>query len=449
MNMPIFNYEVASPKHLRLHRSQKKIRAVLGGNRAGKTRWGWQEVLWYLYGMHPYHLPFPPPIRIRICCVDENHGIKEIMLPYAEQLLPPGSWHYKAEPKTIDVAIGDGLTAHIKFLTYQMELDTFGGTSQHLIWMDEEPANRRQYVQNLMRTVDVGGRLMVTMTPLHGMTWAYDEIIEGNPQDVDWDTISIYDNKFLPKEEIDIIERNVDPDEKDAVLYGRFISPTGLVYKDFGTTHHILDAIDKIPPEWLVILGIDTHESIRNPQSCVFCAITQDNELVVFDEVTNTCLISEFAGMIMQKLGEWGVDYKFAVMDISQHSALVGIDHKAELVRYGVKKVQVADKSKGSPQEGRSKIKELLKYDDETGLKPALYVTENCQELIWQFRHYIYADWASNRMRDSRNPKEEVRKKDDHLLDALRYVVQRNIKWRPSNFQLPKPARDGKHLIRM
>jgi len=323
LGLPIFQYEPASPKHLRLHKSLRKIRAMLGGNRAGKTWWGTVEVLWTIYGCHPYFEPFTPPVRVRICCVDEQHGIKEIILPTFKQFLPEGSYEYKVEPKTLDIQTGDGYTAHIKFLTYEMDLDKFGGTSQHLVWMDEEPKTRAQFVQNLMRTIDVRGRMVLTMTPLFGMTWAFDEILEGDPNIVDYETISIYDNKYLPADEIALVEKTVDPDMADAVLYGRFVSPTGMVYKEF-CNEHLKDPLEKVPSEWMVILGIDTHESMRNPQAAIFVAITPDNEYIVFDEIQEECLIGDLAKRILDRLEYWKVEYRFAVMDISQKSAIVG-----------------------------------------------------------------------------------------------------------------------------
>ena len=219
-------YEPASPKHLKLHQSLSKVRAFFGGNRAGKTRWGAQEVIWHMFKVHPFHEPWPDPLRVRICVTNEKQGMIQVMLPLFKELLPPESWRWRADPKIMEVATGDGQTAEIEFLTYEQDVDKFGGVSRHIVWMDEEPRLRDQYYQNLMRTVDVRGKMIMSMTPLFGVTWAYDEIVEGDPEIVDHEYVTIYDNKFLPLDEIELIERTADPDIKDAILYGRFISPT-------------------------------------------------------------------------------------------------------------------------------------------------------------------------------------------------------------------------------
>jgi len=390
---------------------------------------------------------------VRICVTNEKQGLVQVMLPLFKEILPPGSWNWRADPKILEVGAGDGETAEVEFLTYEQDVDKFGGVSRHIVWMDEEPRLRDQYWQNMMRTVDVRGKMLMSMTPLYGITWAYDEIIEGDPEIVDWDFISIYDNKFLPLDEIELIERNVDPELKDAILHGRFISPTGLVYKDFEESVHVIPEMEHVPSDWMVVLGADTHESLRNPQAVVFIAINPEREFVIFDEILQPCLIPDLAEMINEKLEQWKItdEYRFMVMDISQKSAVAGVRHDEVLRRSGIKKIRIADKTKGTPQEGRSLIKDLLKWekDDKGGWikKPAFYITENCRNTVWEAKRYMYDEWAG-RTKDKRDPKEDVRKKDDHLMDATRYVIQENIQYRPKGFTWVMPRSTDKHLIR-
>ena len=61
---------------------------------------------------------------------------------------------------------------------------------------------------------------------------------------------------------------------------------------------------------------------------------------------------------------------------------------------------------------GINRVKERLQANK-------LLVTANCTETIAQFRKYR---WATP-IRSENDPKEQPVKKDDHLLDALRYIV--------------------------
>lgn len=57
----------------------------------------------------------------------------------------------------------------IGFKTYQQGRGAFEGTEQHVIWIDEEP-DIDVYEECLIRTMTVDGIIMVTFTPLAGMS---------------------------------------------------------------------------------------------------------------------------------------------------------------------------------------------------------------------------------------------------------------------------------------
>src|SRR5213078_4149038 len=63
----------------------------------------------------------------------------------------------------------------IEFMSYEQDTEKFAGTSRHGIWFDEEPP-QDIYTECLLRTLDVGGDVWITMTPVEGMTWVYDDL---------------------------------------------------------------------------------------------------------------------------------------------------------------------------------------------------------------------------------------------------------------------------------
>jgi phage terminase large subunit-like protein len=64
-----------------------------------------------------------------------------------------------------------------QFMTYEQDLDKFGGAALHRIHYDEEPPESIRK-ECLMRLIDYGGEELFTMTPLMGMTWMFDAIWE-------------------------------------------------------------------------------------------------------------------------------------------------------------------------------------------------------------------------------------------------------------------------------
>lgn len=257
-------------------------------------------------------------------------------------------------------------------------------------------------------------------------TWLYDDLYDNSeavPPYVEHAHVSIYDNPHLNKESIDAVLK--DPamrDNLDAAIEGKFIAKSGLIYGQFSESH-IIKPVHPIPDDWLIVLGIDPHD--RNPHGIVFCALTKENVWVVFDEILEQCVLNELVARIKIKLGKDRWPPNLAIIDTSGNApqSLTGTSVSDTLKqKYGL---YVMDAHKDI-QSGRLKVSQLL--DPGPGLKPKLYVTENCRQLIREFRHYIWDNWA--RYKDKMNPKERPLKKDDHLLDALRYVLMANIYYR-------------------
>lgn len=389
----LFSYRSNCEKMLHMHQSNSKVRLILGGKRSGKTTFGIIETSWAGLGVHPF-LNYPePPLTIRVCSVDFISGVKGIVLPmYYAWLGPQGGPIIKkfwAEDRLLEFHNG----TIIDFKSYDQDLDKFEGVGRHLIWMDEEPP-KDKYQSNYMRTIaanlgmdPLGGKMMITCTPLYGMTWLYSDLYDNEeavPPYVEHAHVSIYDNPHLNKEAIDAVLK--DPamkDNLDAAIEGKFIAKSGLIYGQF-SEDHIIKPVHPIPDDWLIVLGIDPHD--RNPHGVLFCALTKENVWVIFDEILEQCVLNELVARIKIKLGKrWPPN--LAIIDTSGNApqSITGTSVNDVLKqKYGL---YVMDAHKDI-QSGRLKVSQLL--DPGPGLKPKLYVTENCRQLIREFRHYCY-----------------------------------------------------------
>ncbi len=75
-------------------------------------------------------------------------------------------------PDLVDVAKikhVSGGWSKVGMKTYQQGRGSFEGTEQHVIWIDEEPP-MDVYEECLLRTMTVNGLVMLTFTPLEGMS---------------------------------------------------------------------------------------------------------------------------------------------------------------------------------------------------------------------------------------------------------------------------------------
>lgn len=177
------------PKHVALFEAGAihRERCFLAANRVGKTEGvGAYETVLHLTGRYPYWWKgrrFTHPIaawaagdtgkttrdiiQLKLLGRPGDHGTG--MIP-ADCLLghtpKPG---IPEAVETIYVQHVSGGRSRLTLKSFDQRREAFQGTEQHLIWLDEE-CDRDIYVECLMRTMTTNGIVMITFTPLRGMT---------------------------------------------------------------------------------------------------------------------------------------------------------------------------------------------------------------------------------------------------------------------------------------
>ena len=169
---------VPNPKVLRFWQSEAKVKALFGANRAGKTEASIIEAVWYLLGEHPFR-KVKPPTRVRYMLPDYSTieaTIKPKILRYlSPQYLAGGSWEKAFSKRFHTLTLSNGSVLDFKsHLTPVLSLE---GVSLHLVVIDEE-CPYEAYKSLLLRTVDTDGQILITATPLKGLTWMWSEIYE-------------------------------------------------------------------------------------------------------------------------------------------------------------------------------------------------------------------------------------------------------------------------------
>jgi len=447
---------VPHPVQMHFHQSEAKIRAFFGGNRSGKTTAGIMECLWWALGTHPFLETPPPPVRIRICAEDFQNYLKGVIMPKVEEWVPPQTIKkYWAEDRQYEFKNG----SVIELKSYEQPTIKFGGSEQHLILMDEE-GPYEVYVENLMRLISTRGKLVMTLTPIKGMTWIIDKIYDSDEIDKHTGANRVavyiaetYDNPNLEVEEIREIEELVDEDSAEVRLHGLPIPKGVLVYPTFSHRVHVLrtSTLRKIPLDWSIYVGIDPHP--RNPSGVVFLAVDPDGNCIVFNEIYKKMGLPDLVAKIKKILGKrkpvaYVIDTSAKAPEIISGRSLF-----EELRdKYGIFCV-TANKDK---EQGIDRVNEYFRYkaaSDGTIIRqPRLCILDCCSNLLRELRHYIWDDY---RQKESRNLKEQPIKKDDHLLDALRYIIMMEPRclntraWREMRPKhLPDPSRIKEALRR-
>jgi phage terminase large subunit-like protein len=166
-------------------------RGLFAGSQLGKTESAAYELACHLSGEYPPDWPgrkFKQPVRA--WCVGENlKMVRDIMQKklcgepgnieaHGTGMIPKHL--FVGEPvlargesnsyDTVNVRHASGGVSILKFRTYQAGASALQGETLDIVWMDEEPADYAVYSECLARISATGGMLMITFTPLKGMS---------------------------------------------------------------------------------------------------------------------------------------------------------------------------------------------------------------------------------------------------------------------------------------
>lgn len=416
----IYGYKPATQKHEAFHTSSVKIRAIFGGNRSGKTVSGAAEAVFRAMGKHPYQAVPPAPTYGRVCAVDFINGVDKIVKPEIARWLPAsqlrgGSWYSAYESDAHILNLDNG--SKIEFMSYDQDLDKFAGASRHWIWMDEEPP-QAIYTENKARLIDTGGPLWLTMTPVEGMTWVYDDIYIASRTDPlieKWE-VDMSENPHLNPGEIDAFLSGLTPDERQARKSGKFVQIGGLIYKMFRDAN-LLDPF--IPEKSLLhVAGMD--HGFNNPTAWLWSAVDRDGRMFVYDEhYESGKIVAYHAQKVLEINRSHAIEPGYNVGDpsIKNVDPITGTSVQLEYVEHGVVILP-------GNNDVRAGINRVARYLHGLDLEhPKLYITRNCVNLIHELSRYRWSTWATKKAQFEKNKKEEPHKKDDHACDALRYLI--------------------------
>lgn len=424
-NNPLQGYEPHA-KQVEFHQSHEQLKAFLGGNRSGKTTAGILDDL--IQAVDADCLPealrsykkWQPPFYCRIIVPDFTSTLEGVIFQKLREWAPKeqllGGAFDKAYDKTRrKLHLKNG--SWFDFLTFEQDLDKFGGAALHRVHYDEEPpsAIRRE---STMRLIDYGGDELFTMTPLHGMSWMFDEIWEpwtkGKLSEATVVLVDMDDNPHLDEKTKLRALAGLTREEREARKSGRFVHFAGMIYDEFSRNFHVIPE-QPIPEKTRIYVGIDP--GMRHMAAVLWCYLTPEDTLVVFDELAlqghTVAQVAEAIKLINLKHGRDGVPITpdWYVIDPSARNIVhqTGRSDQMEFTDHGI----VTILGQNSVTAGINRVKERLQAN-------RLLVMANCQVLIDQFRKYRWA--TPTRTED--DSKEKPVKTDDHLLDALRYVVQ-------------------------
>lgn len=438
------------------HESEDHLRVYIGGNRSGKSFSAVAEDIFWLRKDHPYRkLPLPDgKIRGRCVAVDFDRGVDQILLPIFSRLLTPsllrnGSWEDSWHASKHLLTLGNGST--LEFMSYEQDTEKFAGTSRHFCHYDEEPP-KHVFTECQARLVDTDGYSWVSMTPLKGATWIFEEIYEPMQTAEDKKLLIPAEKNVLeayrsPKLSTTVVEvgmeenphlsvearlrylESLDEDERKARSKGTFITLGGRIFKNFTVSENVTK--EPIDPKKLQQQGWQIYTSMDHgwnaPTAWVWHAVAPEHlggRVITFSEhYKSEMLIEEHAQIVHSREAGWGLDTSEIIRTgdpaICQHNGVTGTTIAQEYAKHGLYIY-----TDSIPKDRKIGIVMMQKYFKvrENG-RPQWMIHEDCPNLISELKKLRWKTYTSKKMQFENNPQEEVHKKDDHAFDACKYFA--------------------------
>ncbi len=419
------------------------VKWLIGGNGAGTTECTMAAVSRFL-------METPPPRHdtpfwviagtyeqvCEACWKEKLHGHGHI--PDAEIDWDRISWYKPKQGWPFRVPLKpwpgrEGKNWVVEFKSYeqgraQMQARSIGG----FCFVEQFPYVLLTEVLRGCREYNFPGSKMVEFTPIDpDLSVEIEQLIENDSLPDGWEvyranTECAMEAGHVSKEWFTEFYGMIPEEMRDVRMTGAFASYEGTIYKEFNPLVHIVDD-DVIchPPGVHYLRSLDWGAGPSNAQTCVYAYKDNMGRYYVFDEYYSTeeitliehlmliadkhpwpasdphygCTYADPSGRgyirIAQSISQYAPGYEDFYITSAANSVLPGIEH----VKYMLKDGPAA----GDPE-------------------PRLYIHKRCENLIREMRKYRWKRQSVNGI-NPQDARAEPLKKDDHLVDALRYML--------------------------
>ena len=401
------------PKHME-HIAQGnnfRERLILAANRVGKTELGCYEDALHLTGLYPdwwQGKRFKKPVNVLVAgeTAKLTRDSLQIQLlgSFGQQgtgFLPKKSiLDVKSKsgvPDAVDlvkVEHSTGGISTLQFQSYDQKREAFQATARDHIHLDEEPP-LSIYAECVTRTMTTKGSVVVTFTPLKGISETVQYLQQRAERgEIGYVSATWDDAPHLDEDDKVEMLKAFPPHQRDARSKGIPSLGSGAIYPVPESI--ILTDPFKIPEHWKFAFGMDVG---WNATAVVWGAVDPDTDnMYIYDCYKVGGLEpSQHASAIAMR-GNW---IRGAIDPAARgRSQADGQDLLQMYIDLGLKIV----KANNSVEAGIYEVWQRM-------LNSQLYIFSTCKALIDEYRVY------------RRDEKGRIVKENDHLMDALRYLV--------------------------
>tara|TARA_Y100001963_G_scaffold157001_1_gene252035 strand:- start:841 stop:2364 length:1524 start_codon:yes stop_codon:yes gene_type:complete len=400
---------------------------ISGGNRAGKSSLGAQLSVafaagsscqwvqdWMNINQIPKDMIQPEPGVSWAVSLSYSDAL-EYVRPKLDEFLPQNNTirrKWKSQDRAM-VTLPSG--GQIRSLSADSGAAKFQGSAVNFIWMDEEPP-KDVWEECMLRLVDKSGSSCITATPIKGLTWMFDVFVDNPIEGLTTCRISGLDNPYVPSDKLRQAVSHLSAAQQKTRLFGEFTAQSGLIYDNFDPNLHVIDPIPiKDHPEGsLYFESIDF--GTKHPFVCLWVALLpsgyhgSDSCYYVFKELYWTNKTTIQSGRQILKMRD-GLKIDMTIADPESKDGRLTLSREV-----GINTI-AAPKHMGVVA-GIEMCREIMTPNKEG--KCRLLISKECKNLIREMKLYRWND---------RTSQDKPIKKDDHALDALRYLIMQQTRF--------------------
>lgn len=408
------------------------VAVVLGGWRSGKSEGVKQlNAASAMGGDHPAvrrwlsinDLPYDSipdgPAQTYMIAQSSNDSLKYHRDDFDRMIGPWGTWYNrngKGEALLTIARPGSKALGKVWFKSVDQGRRAFQGISIRRGDIDEEPLGLDGFGvfdELRARVADQGGKIAIMMVPMEGITWVHDRLVIAGEYGARHFTLDPAHNPHLPPNFLRLFEGMSD-DDIAVRRFGQFKSRSGAVYKQWAQGDgdrygpgHVCNDFD-IPDDWPRFRGADF--GLVNATVVLWGALDPDDTLFIYREYFQPDGESyPWHGEQVRALEPKGEVFQASWGDPSAAEAL---DFWAGLDLY-------FDLANNDREHGIDAVKDRLRLRGDN--RPRLKVFRSCPNLIREFGSYAI---------DPKRIDHMPLKKDDHAMDALRYMCMGLIEYK-------------------
>lgn len=274
------------------HNLPDRERLLIAANQVGKTYSGAAECAYHLTGLYPDDWRgrrFEEPITMWVGSVTREttrDAAQRLLLgrdpDYGTGLVPlaciEGIDKAQGIPGTVARALvkhKSGRTSYLLFKSYDQGREKWQGDTVDFIWFDEEPPPDI-YSEGLTRTNATGGGIMLTFTPLLGMSEVVQRFLLDKRPGTAYVNMTLDDAEHYSEAKRAEIVASYAPHEVEARTKGIPTLGSGRVFQ-VPESDIVMEPF-LLPPHWPVIGGLDF--GFDHPAAAVKVAWDRDNDCI-------------------------------------------------------------------------------------------------------------------------------------------------------------------------